>query len=65
MEAGWYEGCVERLLIWAAEGMGKGMSLSIRDVRHTLVVGDMQVSRKCTGHSVNQGGTADRKIIRP
>ena len=28
-------------------------------MRHTLVVGDMQVSRKCTGHSVNQGGTAD------
>ncbi|MBQ6052682.1 MAG: hypothetical protein IJL30_05265 [Clostridia bacterium] len=29
------------------------------DVRQTLHAGDMQVSRKRTGHAVNQGGTAD------
>ena len=38
----------ERLLIWAAEGMGKGESLSIRDVGHTLVAGGMMVP--CKGH---------------
>ena len=37
-----------RILIWAAEGMRKEHCLSIRDVRHTLIVGDMKVSRKCT-----------------
>ena len=52
---------MERYLIWAVEGMVKRnyFFLSIHDVRHTLVAGDMKVSCKCTGHSVNQGGTAD------
>ena len=63
MRAGWYEGCVRfwNSLIWAAEGMGKEQS-SIRDVRHTLVAGDMKVSRKSTDQTVNQGGTADREL---
>ena len=72
MEAGWYEGYVrmsydtpviyigaDSSLIWAAEGMGKGLSRVSVTYGHTLVAGDMQVSRKCTGQTVNQGGTAD------
>ena len=42
--------------------MGKEQS-SIRDVRHTLVVGDMKVSRKGTDQTVNQGGTADIELV--
>ncbi len=64
VRAGWYEECVERtLLIWAAEGMGKRFIPSIRDVRHTLVAGDMMVSFKSTVHTVNQGGTADNSLF--
>ena len=49
---------------WTAEGAGKcGLRRVSRDVRHTLVAGDMKVSRKGTDHTVNQGGTADRELI--
>ena len=32
-------------------------------MRHTLVAGDMKVSRKSTDQTVNQGGTADIELI--
>ena len=42
---------------------GKGLTRVFCDVRHTSVAGDMKVSRKCTGQTVNQGGTADSVVL--
>lgn len=43
---------------WTAEGTGKGFCLVFCDVRHTSLPGICRYSAKCTGRSVNQGGTA-------
>ena len=43
---------------WTAEGAVNSVSLVSCDVGHTSVAGNMKVFRKCTGHTVNQGGTA-------
>ena len=43
---------------------GKILQVS-EDVWHTLVAEDMSVSLKEHSKAVNQGGTADKLIIRP
>ncbi len=43
--AGWYAGCVERSLCGPLRAWGTKLVLSIHDVRHTSVAGDMKVSR--------------------
>lgn len=44
---------------------GKGYPQVCCDAGHASEAGDMLVSCKCTGHAVNQGGTADKGFIRP
>lgn len=57
-----------QLVKWTAEGFEEMTVRIVRvfgDVWHTLVAGDMSVSLKEHSKAVNQGGTADKLIIRP
>ena len=58
----WKPGGIQ-VVRWPAEGAAKGSTEYAATYGHTLVAGDMLVSRRAHGHTVKQGGIADKLLF--